>query len=376
MNYYKYIIIFFLFSVFLVNVSFAQEPTLHFFDLSKERNLDIIISQLKTDGFEEKNEKRKSDIPGICYTKSSEGLYVRFTCNYTPKTRQIASYWYKIYSGNSDFILKELNMLYGDYEYHTPNSYEWHFESADIKLKIGLDNWVDYSYEDETMNKIIMKEITPILSTDKLYGIIWIIGLCLLGIIIAYIQYKRSKKERSRTELFETKRKEEQEKIDTSHELYIKRLQSILGAPTRSIKIENRNCEGKIYYDDILVYQQYKKIIIGEKEFVFDDIVNCDMLDENQKVAPIIQTTKTKTGSMLARAAVGALTLGVAGAVVGAVTAEKESSSKLDANYEGSYVIKIGIKSIEEPTINLRFGSNKSKAEEVYSLMQAIIAMK
>ena len=80
---------------------------------------------------------------------------------------------------------------------------------------------------------------------------------------------------------------------------------------------------------------------------------------------------------MLGRAAVGGLTLGVAGAVVGALTAKRESISSIDnPEHLASYVIKIGIRSIEEPTITLKYGSDKSKAEEVYALMQAIIAMK
>ena len=79
---------------------------------------------------------------------------------------------------------------------------------------------------------------------------------------------------------------------------------------------------------------------------------------------------------MLGRAAIGALTLGAAGAVVGAVTAKKESTSTVDSSHIGSFIVKIGIKSLEEPTITLRFGNDKSKAEEVYALIQAIIAMK
>lgn len=91
---------------------------------------------------------------------------------------------------------------------------------------------------------------------------------------------------------------------------------------------------------------------------------------------PISQVTRTKTGSMLGRATVGALTFGVAGAVIGAVTAKKESTSTISPNHSSSYIVKIGIKSIEEPVLALEFGNNKSKAEEVYALMQAIIAMK
>ena len=50
----------------------SQEMKLHFFDLSKERNLDNIVVQLREDGFEEKEEKNVSNIPSVCYTYSGE----------------------------------------------------------------------------------------------------------------------------------------------------------------------------------------------------------------------------------------------------------------------------------------------------------------
>ena len=115
---------------------------------------------------------------------------------------------------------------------------------------------------------------------------------------------------------------------------------------------------------------------MDKKEYSFEDILSCSMYDKNQGNVPISQVTRTKTGSMLGRATVGALTFGVAGAVIGAVTANKESTSTISPNHSSSYIVKIGIKSIEEPVLALKFGNDKSKAEEVYALMQAIIAMK
>ena len=101
------------------------------------------------------------------------------------------------------------------------------------------------------------------------------------------------------------------------------------------------------------------------------------MYDENQKDAPVAQVTRTKTGSMLGRAAIGGLTLGVAGAVVGAITATKETqSSAANTDYVPSYVVKIGVKSIEKPIITLHLYRDKEQAEALYAVMQTIIAMK
>ena len=78
---------------------------------------------------------------------------------------------------------------------------------------------------------------------------------------------------------------------------------------------------------------------------------------------------------MLGRAALGGLTLGAAGAVVGALTAKKETDSKDDV-YKASYVVKICIKSLKNPSVILHFDDNAGVAEETYSLVQAVLAMK
>lgn len=358
----------------------SQEMKLYFFDLSKENSLDTIVSQLSEDGFEEKKEQSESNIPSVCYTKSGEGYYIRFNCNYTPKTKQVASYWYRIYGGNSTLILNKLKSLYGepnsDLEYHAPNVFEWHSELVDVKLNIGDDNWIEYSYKNKTVNKLLKEEIGREISSDKIFIPLFFMGYCLIGILFGYILYKQNKKKRIQKELHEIKRKEELNKIMKSNKAFIKGLIEKYGTPTRTISIKHNQGDDTMQFCDIIVFRQFNKIIIGRKEYNFCDIMNSSLHDENTQDAIIAQTTRTKTGSMLGRAALGALTFGVAGAVVGAVTAKKESTSTITPTHSGSYVVKIGLKSVEKPVLTLEFGSNKSKAEEVYALMQAIIAMK
>ena len=167
-----------------------------------------------------------------------------------------------------------------------------------------------------------------------------------------------------------------QKEIDIKHEEYKKQLIDKYGPITRIISNNLYNDDFIMNYDEIFVFEKPKKIIFDKKEYDFSDILSCSLYDENHKDIPPTQVTRTNTGSMLGRAAVGGLTLGVAGAVVGAMTAKTESTSSVDSSYISSYVVKIGIKSIEKPTMILKYGSDKAKAEEVYALVQAIIAMK
>ena len=175
----------------------------------------------------------------------------------------------------------------------------------------------------------------------------------------------------------EERRTKQQREIDAKHEEYKKLLTDKYGEATRIISDTRYDSNSIKHYSDIYVFEVPKKILFGKKEYDFADILSCSLYDENKNNATVSQVTRTNTGSMLGRAAVGGLTLGVAGAVVGALTAKTESISSIDnPQHLASYVIKIRIRSIEEPTITLKYGSDKSKAEEVYALMQAITAMK
>ena len=214
----------------------------------------------------------------------------------------------------------------------------------------------------------------------------WInIGLVIVGIlvvfflgriiIIGYLKQRDIEKKKQKAE--DERREKIQRKVDNEHEGFIRELKDKYGSITRTIPSERYDDDFIIHYDDILIFEQAKKVIFGKTEYSFSDILSCSMYDENQKDAPIAQVTRTKTGSMLGRAAIGGLTLGVAGAVVGAITATKETqSSAANADYIPSYAVKIGVKSIENPIITLHFYRDKEQAETLYAVMQTILAMK
>lgn len=243
------------------------------------------------------------------------------------------------------------------------------------------------SITDNETKKIYTEEIEKLeedkLAKERKNSIITVVVLFVCGILFLFVAkrgYKNIKKEeekrKSKQKAEDEKRAKKQKEIDIRHEEYKKQLIDKYGPITRIISNNLYNDDFIMNYDEIFVFEKPKKIIFRNKEYDFTDILSCSMYDENHKDIPPTQVTRTNTGSMLGRAAVGGLTLGVAGAVVGAMTAKTESTSNEDTSYISSYVVKIGIKSIEKPTMILKYGSDKAKAEEVYALMQAIIAMK
>ena len=222
---------------------------------------------------------------------------------------------------------------------------------------------------------------TALLNSFANWNILSILAVfAVIAFFVAKKGYKNIKKEeaekKAKQKAEDERRAKKQEEIDKRHEEYKKQLIDKFGPITRIISNNLYNLDFIKHYDDIFVFEKPKKIIIDKKELDFCDILSCSLYDENRKDVPPTQVTRTNTGSMLGRAAVGGLTLGLAGAVVGAMTAKTESTSNDDTSYISSYVVKIGIKSIEKPTMILKYGSDKAKAEEVYALMQAIIAMK
>ena len=201
------------------------------------------------------------------------------------------------------------------------------------------------------------------------------LGLVAIVIIIVVL-YKKNKKEQEKIAIELKEIEKKQAFVNEQYNQFVRELRNKYGVIDRVISIMDYDNDLIELHNDIFVFQDSKVVIINKTKYDFSDIISCSILDENQRNTPVSQVTKTKTGNMLGRAAVGALTFGVAGAVVGAVTAEKESTTNEPPIYMGSYIVKVGVKSIKEPMLVLKFSSDKSKAEEVYALIQAIIAMK
>lgn len=260
----------------------------------------------------------------------------------------------------------------------------------EVREKYSTRYFTDFfcSITDNEAEKIYFNELKIIKeeksAKERKESMITAFILIIFGIFLFFIAkkgYKNIKKQeaekKAKLKAEDEKRAKKQKEIDIRHEEFKKQLIDKFGPITRILSNNMYNDDFIKNYDEIFVFEKPMKIIFGKKEYDFADILSCSMYDENHKDIPPTQITRTNTGSMLGRAAVGGLTLGVAGAVVGAMTAKTEStSSTANSNNLASYVVKIGIKSIEKPTMILKYGSDKSKAEEVYALMQAVIAMK
>ena len=424
---------------FLLNITIkADTPQLFtLFDIREENSVDSISKFLIDKGIPKSVFSDKIDNPFFDIAFEKEGCHILL--NYTPIDRYVFKYQvYKDSLNKNDFldgprqvletlirkyglpdyagIPYETEVKYGISEYelrdliynkehvldtlslhyfvkniYYPESFQyvWEKENQKISFRCLANDFVlnshgrfYYIITNENLKKIYYAERKQIEEHDNLmdnlkhlFGVL----LAVLAIaVLGYFMWKQMKKDKIQARLQEEERLKKMKIVQEQYNQYVKALIDRYGVVTRTVSYK-QSCYGENnikYYQDILIFQEPKIIVFGRKEYSFKDILNCSMFDKTQNSVPISKVTRTKTGSMLGRAALGALTFGVAGAVVGAVTAKKESTSTITPTHSGSYVVKIGLKSVEKPVLTLEFGSNKSKAEEVYALMQAIIAMK
>lgn len=424
---------------FLLNITIkADTPQLFtLFDIREENSVDSISKILIDKGILKSVFSDKIDNPFFDIAFEKEGCHILL--NYTPIDRYVFKYQvYKDSLNKNDFldgprqvletlirkyglpdyagIPYETEVKYGISEYelrdliynkehvldtlslhyfvkniYYPESFQyvWEKENQKISFRCLANDFVlnshgrfYYIITNENLKKIYYAERKQIEEHDNLmdnlkhlFGVL----LAVLAIaVLGYFMWKQMKKDKIQARLQEEERLKKMKIVQEQYNQYVKALIDRYGVVTRTISYK-QSCYGENnikYYQDILIFQEPKIIVFGRKEYSFKDILNCSMFDKPQNSVPISKVTRTKTSSMLGRAALGALTFGVAGAVVGAVTAKKESTSTITPTHSGSYVVKIGLKSVEKPVLTLEFGSNKSKAEEVYALMQAIIAMK
>lgn len=111
----------------------------------------------------------------------------------------------------------------------------------------------------------------------------------------------------------------------------------------------------------ILVFDQARKIVIHQNEYDYLDI-----LDFSINGQPSYKT-KTSTSSMIGRGIVGGVLLGGVGALAGAATSKKDTTSEV--HY---YRITIYLKNIQKPVENY-LAFNLSTAQQVEGILKIII---
>ena len=138
----------------------------------------------------------------------------------------------------------------------------------------------------------------------------------------------------------------------------LKNIQKKYGNPTTSI-VNGENLNN--IYDQIIVYDSLKIIILKGKEYKYSEIIGFNILDGQQ-------CTKTSTSNMVGRAVIGGIIGGGVGSLAGAATAKKNTNPEYK-------LLHITVKDMKDPDIvYMVYPTNFGFINSVQSILSIIIS--
>ncbi|MBQ7420178.1 MAG: hypothetical protein IJV17_05495 [Prevotella sp.] len=178
-------------------------------------------------------------------------------------------------------------------------------------------------------------------------------------------------------------------------DLTAEQVESLSGKPDKTIDSfydpnDNGNCR---LINQFRIYQKAKRfVVITENEIIiipFSIIIGYSVVNLNEKRKPLysatITTTKTDNGDMIKRAVIGGAVAGGVGAVIGGLTAKRNTRSSFSsaeeyANMMNRYMdslpdleLTINIDDILSPSIKIPFDQCKRSIETMAETLNVII---
>lgn len=203
---------------------------------------------------------------------------------------------------------------------------------------------------------------------NKTLNIISLVILSSFFILLIYVgihsAVENSKAEQRRA--IETKQKQTANTIKLKEETVERKAWLEQNGYTVSKLIENKIAGDVV--NSLIVDTERRVVIFDEKPVAFRDIIGAELITETAQTA---SSTGGKTGGV-GRAVVGGVLAGGAGAVVGAVTAKEQSTTRMTGT-ENAIGVRIYTSDIESPNINYEARYNQSFCREVYATMLAVI---
>ena len=151
------------------------------------------------------------------------------------------------------------------------------------------------------------------------------------------------------------------------------------GTPDRVLDTTYYAVEENHFYNRFIFYGKAKKLVFisPDKQVIlpYSQICGYDIIDNSFTTGGAESAvTTTNTGSMLGRAAVGAVVGGTAGAIIGGTTASKTTVFERDEvtnNVRLSIAIKTN--SISNPIIEIDFEEHKDTLQQLVAILDIII---
>lgn len=273
--------------------------------------------------------------------------------------------------------------------------------SESAKFSYTYLNYNNFKLQRAEIDEIEKKEAIK----SNVIKALCVISLFLIVGIIGYYWNKKNKRDeierqqkiQKQAELYAIqkqkmieKQKEEQRRYELlaqEHNTYLKGLSDKFGICDKSIRL----CPEKVnIYKEILIYSVSKHVVIEKREYAFSDILDCvvnDDIKEKDTIetyrSPSVATTRTNSGNMLKRAAIGGLLLGDTGAIIGGSTASKNTTIEYgkdttihNREITHNYTIVVTVRDIKTPNLLIKVGNDTNLKDEIVSLFRVIISMK
>lgn len=138
----------------------------------------------------------------------------------------------------------------------------------------------------------------------------------------------------------------------------------------------------RIKFNSIFVWEGQKLFLIlpsypddNYKPLHFKDLKSCYIIDNwTETMGDAISVSKTNSKNMLYRGALGGAVFGGTGAIIGAATANKETTTQFEPNQKDhDYSLVLQLDDFSMPSITLRFGKNEMQMRKVYDILHVII---
>lgn len=127
-----------------------------------------------------------------------------------------------------------------------------------------------------------------------------------------------------------------------------------------------------------IVFESSQTIFLGNKPYSFKDIISYEVVDDSKIIYSGNSNSNTSTSnkSMIGRAAVGGVLLGGTGALIGGITANKQSNTSLNISQTTNhkYEVIITLNNLSEPIIKIELEDNRNAMEKISSVLSIIIS--
>ena len=177
----------------------------------------------------------------------------------------------------------------------------------------------------------------------------------------------------------EKERQQEEMRIENLYKTQLDAKKSIYGLCSADITIGD---DPHVFENHLYVFENTSTVVLRGEKIEFSKILGYSLNDDSTQITQnhngYESVTKTSTGNMLGRAVVGGVLLGTVGALAGATTAKKETTTTPTINSSTSvtlhhYIVYLNIDDLSNPTREIDLGSDTNKAHHIANLFNVII---